>query len=236
MLIPHSQILTNTQRSVPLQIEILKLIMNKPVIIFGAGGLGKAALEIFESNDVVVYAFLDDDTTLHGEQINDIAIMGATDDDGFLKYIGKKCEAFVASDDNAERNSIVEMLHERRKVQPVNAIHRSAIISDSAHISHGTFINAGAIVGAHAKVGNHCVLQSRALVDYDAQLEDFVQVGAGSIINPGVKVEKNAFIGSGVTIVSGVTIGEGARIGAGSVVVRDVKAGTTVFGNPAQEV
>jgi sugar O-acyltransferase (sialic acid O-acetyltransferase NeuD family) len=210
--------------------------MDKPVIIFGAGGLGKAALEIFESNNIVIYAFLDDDVSLHGKEINDISIMGSTTDDGFLKYIGKKCEAFVASDDNAERKSIVEMLHERRKVQPVNAIHKSAVISEKAHISHGTFINAGVVVGTDAKIGNHCILHSRSLVDYEAQLDDFVQIGAGSIINSGVKVGKNAFIGSGVTIVSGVTIGKGARIGAGSVVISDVKAGETVFGNPAKAV
>jgi acetyltransferase-like isoleucine patch superfamily enzyme len=39
-----------------------------------------------------------------------------------------------------------------------------------------------------------------------------------------------------VTIVSGVKIGKNARIGAGSVVIRDVKKGETVFGNPAQVV
>jgi acetyltransferase-like isoleucine patch superfamily enzyme len=37
-------------------------------------------------------------------------------------------------------------------------------------------------------------------------------------------------------IVAGVTIGKGARIGAGSVVIGPVKAGETVFGNPAEKV
>jgi acetyltransferase-like isoleucine patch superfamily enzyme len=37
-------------------------------------------------------------------------------------------------------------------------------------------------------------------------------------------------------IISGVTIGKGARVGAGSVVIAPVKAGDTVFGNPAQKV
>ena len=51
-----------------------------------------------------------------------------------------------------------------------------------------------------------------------------------------MEVEDEVFIGSGVTIVSGVKIGKGARVGAGSVVIADVKAGETVFGNPAQKV
>lgn len=210
--------------------------MENPVIIFGAGSMGKAALEIFESNNNLVYAFLDDDPTLHGTEINDISVLGATDDDGFLKYIGKKCEAFVALDDNSLRESIVEMLNERRKVQPVNAVHTSAVVSGKAHIGHGNFINARAVVGTNAKISNHCILHTGAIVDADAKLENFVQVGAGSIINAGVIVEEGAFIGSGVTVVSGVKVGKNARIGAGSVVISDVKEGQTVFGNPAQPV
>jgi len=211
-------------------------VMDNPVIIFGAGGLGKAALEIFKNNNVVVYAFLDDDKSLHNTEINDISVLGSTDDDGFLKYIGKKCEAFVAVDENAFREDLVEMLNERRKIQPVNAVHPTAMISEEAHIGHGNFINSAVVIGTQAKVGNHCILHSGAIVDYEVTLADFVQVGAGSVINTRAKVEKNAFIGSGVTIVSGVKVGEGARIGAGSVVVSDVPAGETFFGNPAQKV
>ena len=49
-------------------------------------------------------------------------------------------------------------------------------------------------------------------------------------------IEEEAFIGSGVIVISGITIGKGARIGAGSVVIRPVKAGETVFGNPAEKI
>ena len=74
------------------------------------------------------------------------------------------------------------------------------------------------------------------MIGAESKISDFAQIGAGSIINPGVVVEEEAFIGSGVTVVSGITIGKGARVGAGSVVIAPVKAGETVFGNPAQKV
>jgi acetyltransferase-like isoleucine patch superfamily enzyme len=61
-------------------------------------------------------------------------------------------------------------------------------------------------------------------------------VGAGSVINSGVKVANDVFIGAGVTVVSGITIGKGARIGAGSVVIENVAANATVFGNPAKAI
>lgn len=210
--------------------------MEKPVIIFGAKGIAKAALEIFNSNGIVVYGFLDDDESTHNSEINSITVLGSTDDHGFTKLIGQKCEAFVATDDNKLRKEYVEYLLETRKVMPMNAVHQSAVISESFSIGHGNFVNAGAILSNDSKMGNHNVINSKAIIEQEVQIGDFVQVGAGTIINAKVKIENEVFIGSGVTIVAGVTIEKGARIGAGSVVVGDVKKGKTVFGNPAVEV
>lgn len=207
-----------------------------PVIIFGAQGLGKVALEIFKSNDMDVYCFLDDNKQLHNTTISEVSVLGSTDDDGFLKFIGKKCDAFVATDDNKLRDSIVEALVEKRKVMPVNAVHGRAYVSPDAEIGYGNLINAGAIVNVGAVVANNCVINAGAIIEQDAVINDLVQIGAGSIVGAGTVVEQAAFIGSGVTIVGGVKIGKKARIGAGSVVVADVKNGETVFGNPAKTV
>lgn len=210
--------------------------MENPVIIFGAKGLGAVALEIFETNNVVVYGFLDDDKTLHNTEIGVVSVLGETEDERYLKLIGKKCEAFVATDENKVRKSLVEMLNEKRSIVPVNAIHRQAFIAPSALLGHGNLVAAGVIVNTNAKIGSHCVIHAKALVDYNANIGDFVQLGAGAVISSGVTIENGAFIGAGVTVVSGVTIAANARIGAGSVVVENVAKNTTVFGNPAQKV
>jgi sugar O-acyltransferase (sialic acid O-acetyltransferase NeuD family) len=210
--------------------------MENPVIILGAGGTGLVALDIFQSNGVVVYCFLDDNAELHGKEIHDVSVLGSTDDEGYLKLIGKKCEAFIATDDNKFRKHLVEMLNERRKMMPVNAIHNLGYVSALATLGHGNLISAGVIVNTEAKIGSHCILHARSVVDYQAELGDFVQVGAGSVINSGVKVANDVFIGAGVTVVSGITIGKGARIGAGSVVIENVAANATVFGNPAKAI
>lgn len=210
--------------------------MENPVIIFGANALGRAAHEIFETNEVVIYGFLDDNKKLHNTQIDEITVLGDTDNDGFLKLIGKKCEAFIAVDDNKLRKSLVKMLQDVRHVQPVNAVHNKATVSEKASIGHGNFIDFDAYLAPGSKIGSHCLIHAKAFIGVEASLGDFVQIGSGSNINPGVTIDDEVFIGSGVTIVSGVTIGKGARIGAGSVVVAPVKAGETVFGNPAKAV
>jgi sugar O-acyltransferase (sialic acid O-acetyltransferase NeuD family) len=210
--------------------------MENPVIIFGANALGRAAKNIFEENGNVIYCFLDDNKKIHNTEIDTVTVLGSMDDDGFLKLIGKKCEAFVAIDDNKVRKSIVSMLQEVRHVQPVNAVHKSAVVSVNAEIGHGNFIDAGVLVGVGAKIANQCLIHAGAIVGAETSIGDFVQIGAGSIINPNVTIENEVFIGAGVTIVSGISIGKGARIGAGSVVIGGVKAGETVFGNPAQAI
>lgn len=210
--------------------------MDKPVIIFGAKGIAIPALEIFNSNEVVVYGFLDEDEKLHGTEINVVTVLGNPEDDGFLKLIGQKCEAFVAIDDNKYRQFLVKMLNDRRKTQPINAIHKEAYISTDSVIGHGNFINAKVNIGTGVVIGSHGIFHTGATIDHQAELGDFVQVGAGTIINSGVKVEKGAFIGSGAVIISGVTIGKNARVGAGSIVISDVAAEDTVFGNPAASI
>ena len=192
--------------------------MDKPVNILGAGGFGKAAYEIFQSHNIIIYCFLDDREELIGTEINEISVLGRTDDEAYLKLIGHKCEAFVATDDNKLRKSTVKMLEERRKVMPVNAIHKNARLSVSSQISHGNFINDSVVIGAGVSLGNHNLIHSGAIIEFESTIGNFVQVGPGTVIGSGVTVEDQVFIG------------------AGSVVVSDVKSGETVFGNPAKTV
>ncbi|GAB4469255.1 MAG: acetyltransferase [Thermoflexibacter sp.] len=210
--------------------------MENPVIIFGASGLGKVALEIFKRNQVEVYCFLDDNKQLHGTEIDSIQVMGSTDEEQFLKILGKNCEAFIATDDNRLKKSLVKTLTNEYKVMPVNAIHDTSYISATAQLGHGNLIGAGVLVNVDTKLGNHCILNSKAIVEYEAQIHDFVQVGAGSIIGAGAVVGEGTFIGAGVAIIAGVTIGKNARIGAGSLVMQNVAEGETVFGVPAKKI
>lgn len=210
--------------------------MENPVLIFGAGNLGVTALDLFQRNNVVVYGLLDDNKSLHGKEFGDVSVLGDTDDDGFLKLIGQKCEAFVAISDARVRKRLVKMLNERRKVQPVNALHDTAIISAMATLGHGNLIAARAVVNPYAEVGQHTIIQSGAVVESYAKVGDYVQIGTGSLINSGVTLEEGAFIGAGATIVAGITIGKNARVGAGSVIIENVGAGQTVFGNPGKVI
>lgn len=210
--------------------------MQNPVIIVGAQQLGKIALDVFMSNNVVVYCFLEDNQELQQQEVNNITVMSSTEDPEFLKLLGKKCEVFVASEETAARKSMVTLLKEEYQVVPVNAIHNFSSVSENAWLGHGILINAGAVINTNTKIGDNCIIHANAVIDAEAELGNNVQVGAGAIINAAAKVEDEAFIGSGAIVISGVKIGKKARVGAGAVVIADVPANQTVFGNPAKKV
>jgi sugar O-acyltransferase (sialic acid O-acetyltransferase NeuD family) len=210
--------------------------MNKPIIILGAGSIGKSAMEAFLSNEVLVYGFLDDDSSLQGKEIGEVEVMGNLEDQTYLSIIGNECDAFVAMEEIEVRRNLVQMLIDERKVMPVNAIHNTTNLASSAQIGHGNYIGAGVIIGSNSELKSHLIINPGAIINHDVELGNYVQIGAGSVINSGVHIEDEVFVGSGVTIVAGIKVGGGARIGAGSVVIKNVDEGQTVFGNPAEPV
>ncbi len=51
-----------------------------------------------------------------------------------------------------------------------------------------------------------------------------------------MKVGSGVFMGDSARVAPHVEVGDDAYVGIGSVVVKDVRAGEKVFGNPAREI
>lgn len=208
--------------------------MEKPIIILGAGDLARAALEIFQKNGVVVYGLLAEDEALQHQEINHVPILGSLADEQYLELLGRDCEAFVALGSDGSRQQWIATLREQRQLTPVNAIHPSATLANSASIGHGNLVNVGVSLGPGFTLGNHCIIHTHATLEHEVVIKDFVQVGAGSIIGAQAVIEDHVFIGIGATLIAGIQVGSGASIGAGSVVLEHVKPGARVLGNPAK--
>jgi acetyltransferase-like isoleucine patch superfamily enzyme len=68
---------------------------------------------------------------------------------------------------------------------------------------------------------------------HDTVIGDWCQISGHCSINGRAALEEGVFVGSHVAILPGVRIGAYAHVGAGSIVLKRVKPGVKVFGNPA---
>ncbi len=212
------------------------MIMSKRLLIIGAGGFGREvlvwALRIPEEERVwSVVAFLD-------------ANPNALDGYGIQTSIAGNPATYQPDIDDL----LVPALGD-----PVVKLR----VSNDLKARGGQFITLvlpEAGVGDRCVVGDGCVICSRVVLTADVTVGDFVTMnvssGAGhdSVIGNGCTLSghvdlmgfttlgEGVFLGSHAVVLPGVSIGDYAKIGAGSVVIRNVAAGTTVFGVPARKI
>lgn len=104
-------------------------------------------------------------------------------------------------------------------------IRASVVIGDRCKIQAFAFLPEGIYVGNEVFIGPNVTFTNdkypKAVGTWE-YLKTFIENGVN--------------IGAGAVILPGIRIGEGATVGAGAVVTRNVSAGVTVIGNPAREV
>ncbi|MGI2298293.1 acetyltransferase [Candidatus Cardinium hertigii] len=210
--------------------------MHKGVIVFGVCDLTKGSLDIFQKNNVIVYGILEDETKWHHRAIQNIPVLGGTNDPAFLGLLNEACPYFIAYRPIEKRKNCLNFLRTQQGSIPISAIHPSAIIPDAIQLGQGNYIGVQVCLASEVTIGNHCILHNGVIIESETDIHDWVEIGAGSIIGSQVTLEEEVFIGMGVTIISGVTIQKGASIGAGSVVLGNVKKGDVLLGNPAKSI
>jgi sugar O-acyltransferase (sialic acid O-acetyltransferase NeuD family) len=141
-----------------------------------------------------------------------------------------EAKALVAIGDNVVRKKVVE----KTRHAFTNTVHPSVVFSAFATLGTGNMILHGAIVQAQARIGNHVIVNTRASVDHDNDIGDFVHLAPGVVLCGAVKVGEGTLVGASATVLPGRSIGAWAIIGSGAVVTRDVPDGAVVVGNPAR--
>ena len=208
--------------------------MKEPILIYGAGGLGKEVLSLVRVlNKFEPVGFIDDGVK-KGTVIKGVKVLGGVD---FLNSYSPPVNMVLAVGDPSTKAMLIKTIDPSRVYFPV-LIHPSVIVQDEGAISFagGTIIGAGCILTTDISIGAHVLLNLNTTVGHDTSIGDFSSIMPATNVAGNVQIETGVLIGSGANIMNGIRLGRFSRIGMGSVVIRDVEPETTVAGVPAKKI
>lgn len=149
-------------------------------------------------------------------------------------YEVKNNDLFICSMVNPiDRKKSTEII-ENKGGRFINLIHSSANINRTAQIGKGVFIGAFVTLSVNTIIGNHIIIQDNCNVGHDTSIGDYSHLYVGSIISGLNQIGTQVSLYTSSTIYPKISIGDNSIVGAGSVVMRKVKEGNTVIGNPAK--
>ena len=206
----------------------------KKLIIVGAGGWGRVvrqwALDIqSQSARWESIHFLDDNpVVLDGFGLRDSLIGTIRDYQPTAEE-----EVICGIGDPAIKLTICDQLR-RKGARFTNIIHPNALVTEYGGFGSGIIVSPFAAIVVTTLIGDFVTVNAFSVIGHDSTVERGCTLSAHCDIMANVHLEEGVFLGSGARILPNLRVGRNAKVGAGAVVVRNVPAGVTVFGNPAK--
>lgn len=207
----------------------------KDLYIVGAGGCGREVLQIVKDIHRLqgprwnIRGFLDDtEDPLAGKEC-DYGVVGR-----IVDYTPRENDVLaMAVADPKGKRKLAEMLLARGAVFET-IIHPEAAVGQFSTLGIGAVIYRGFTMTVNISVGNFAALLAGSVIGHDTKIGDYFTMCGLSGIGGNVRIGDGVFIGGGCNIAPHAVIEDNAYVGMGSVVLRHVKAGKKVFGNPAR--
>lgn len=210
----------------------------KHLIICGAGAFARelywhAMESLGYGTEWVLKGFLDGAIRLEENEYKKLPLPVVG---GYLEYKPEIDDVFVCGVGSLPfRKDMIDTVASNGG-QFINVIHKTAIVQGSAKLGTGIVLCPFTYVNDNAEVGNHVLINTMSGLGHDVQLGDYSCLMGHVELCGFVKVGAEVYFGGGARVLPGGKVGDGAFVGAGSVVLKKVKAGTKVFGNPAVEI
>lgn len=205
----------------------------KNLYIIGAGDFGRemeSLLELIPRNqrDWEIAGYLDDNLDALIGLFSDYKILNKIDDHQFYETD----IAVLTIVDPSLKEKIYLRL--KNKVKFNTYIFPNVIVFKSCNFGEGSIIAANGVISNNVVLGTCVTINEGSQIGHDTTIGDFSSLMSSVDIGGRCRIGKGVYCGTGAVIIPGREIGEKARIGAGSVVIRNVKNGSHVFGNPAK--
>jgi len=171
----------------------------KEILLIGGGGHCKSVIDVIEQEGKYKITGIVDKKELIGQEVLGYKVIASDDD---LEVLFKKykyaCVTVGQIKSNHLRIKLFTLLKEIGYELPI-IISPLSYVSKHTTIEEGTVVLHHALVNAGAKIGINCIINSKALIEHDATIEDHCHISTATVINGGVVVKENSFIGSNTT-------------------------------------
>jgi sugar O-acyltransferase (sialic acid O-acetyltransferase NeuD family) len=203
----------------------------KNIVVFGCGGHAKVVIDILEKMEIYNIIGIIDSYVTAGTNVYGYEVLGDETKLAQLVVNG----GIVAIGDNFIRSKMVQKIKEASKnFNFISGIHPSAIVARGVELGEGTVVMPGATINSDSKIGDHCIINTKASVDHDCIIEDFVSLAPGVTLGGNVNIGQHSVISIGSSVTHSVKIAEHTIIGAGSTVLHDIETQVIAYGTPAK--
>lgn len=210
----------------------------KHLIIIGARGWGREVYasakvtKAYQSGEYDIKGFLDSKTdALDGLTGEYPPILGAPEtyeiqpDDVF----------FIAMGEPKWRKYYAEMM-EVKGAEFISIICVGSFVNQTATVGEGSYVAGWSTISDNVQLGKHTMIHGFTTLGHDAKVGDYSSIEAYVFIGGYAEVGEESVMHVRSTLIAHKKIGNNVSIGSSSVVMRNVKDGLHMFGNPAQKI
>lgn len=210
----------------------------KHLIIIGVGGFARevyyhAQNSAGYSKEWDIKGFLDGDVKLDKKEYEKLPInllgnvkdYNIEDDDVFICAIAEP----------KVKEKIVNIILEK-KGNFINLIHETAQVEGRINMGIGNIFSPGVVLTDFIKIGNFVSFNIGCKIGHDVEIGDYSSFMGGAIVCGFAKLGQRVYMATHSSAMPHCTIGDDVYVGVGSVVMKRIRTGKTVFGNPAMPI
>ena len=210
----------------------------KHLIIVGARGWGREVYasakvtKAYQSGEYDIKGFLDSKTdALDGLKGDYPPILGAPE----TYEIQEDDVFFVAMGEQKWRKYYAEMM-EAKGAEFISIICAGSFVNQTATVGEGSYVAGWSTISDNVQLGKHTMIHGFTTLGHDAKVGDYSSIEAYVFIGGYAEVGEESVMHVRSTLIAHKKIGNNVSIGSSSVVMRNVKDGLHMFGNPAQKI
>lgn len=116
----------------------------------------------------------------------------------------------------------------------ISLIHKTAYVGQNSRFGQGCIVCNDVSISCDVEVGQFTTFQRLVDIGHDARIGDYAHLGTKCFMGGYAQLGEESTIQTSGIVLPHIVVGNHCLVGAGAVVIRRVKDGQTVYGNPAK--